>query len=158
MQVNNIQSVNFNAKQRFLSPETTKNMQVLLEKMNGETVFQCSENTFKSDMLTGLNIKKKGDFYDLRCLTRKSNNLKGCSELNMGKTTLLIDNETGSVKPIKKPFYKTWSNILQQVTDLIKTAVDNFDDKNVVEKRFIGISGFTQKGSDKIQEAGKNLS
>lgn len=40
MQVNNVQSVNFNAKQRFLSPETTKNMQTLLSKMNKETVLQ----------------------------------------------------------------------------------------------------------------------
>ena len=42
--------------------------------------------------------------------------------------------------------------------DLIKTAVDNFDDKNVVEKRFTRIAGFTQKGSNKIQKARKNLS
>ena len=158
MQVNNVQSVNFNAKQRFLSPETTKNMQTLLSKMNKETVVQQGENTFKSDILTGVNIGGDGLFIDRRFLLAPSDNLIGFSELNIGKTKLLIDNMSGSVNAIKKPFYKNWSDIIKKAADLIKTAADNFDNKNVVEKRFTGIAGFTQKGSDKIQEARKNLS
>ena len=52
--------------------------------------------------------------------------------------------------------YYSYKNISDY--DLIKTAVDNFDDKNVVEKRFTRIAGFTQKGINKIQKARKNLS
>lgn len=33
------------------------------------------------------------------------------------------------------------------------TAVENFDNKEVVEKRFLGIRGFTQKGNEIIQNA-----
>lgn len=106
MQVNNVQSVNFNAKQRFLSPETTKNMQTLLSKMNKETVLQQGENTFKSDILTGVNIGGDGLFIDRRFLVGPSNKLIGFSELDMGKTKLLIDNMSGSVNAIRKPFYK----------------------------------------------------
>ena len=158
MQVNNVQSVNFNAKQRFLSPETTKNMQTLLSKMNKETVLQQGENTFKSDILTGVNIGGDGLFIDRRFLVGPSNKLIGFSELDMGKTKLLIDNMSGRVNAIRKPFYKNWSGIIKKAADLIKTAVDNFDDKNVVENRFTRIAGFTQKGLNKIQEARKNLS
>ena len=119
---------------------------------------QQGENTFKSDILTGVNIGGDGLFIDRRFLVGPSNKLIGFSELDMGKTKLLIDNMSGRVNAIRKPFYKNWSGIIKKAADLIKTAVDNFYDKNVVEKRFIRIAGFTQKGINKIQEARKNLS
>ena len=70
-----------------------------------------------------------------------------------GKTELLLDNMSGAVKALHKPFFKRWSGIMKNAEEILKTAVENFDNNEVVEKRFLGVKGFTQKGSEIIQNA-----
>lgn len=154
MQIQQVQSnPAFSAKQRFLTPEAKKNMQTLLHKMNKETLMDCTETTFSSKMLTGIKINKDSAFYDNRFLAGKSEDLTGFSELITGKTQLLFDNVSGAVKALHKPFFQRWSDIMANTESILKTAVENFDNNEVVEKRFLGINGFTQKGSEIIQNA-----
>lgn len=153
MKIQAVQDRTFQAKQRFLSLEAKKNMQALLRKMNNETVMDCTETTFSSKMLTGIKINKDSAFYDRRFFCAPSKDLTGFSELVTGKTELLLDNMSGAVKALHKPFFKRWSGIMKNAEEILKTAVENFDNNEVVEKRFLGVKGFTQKGSEIIQNA-----
>ena len=139
MKIQAVQDRTFQAKQRFLSLEAKKNMQALLHKMNNETVMDCTETTFA--------------FYDRRFFCAPSKDLTGFSELVTGKTELLLDNMSGAVKALHKPFFKRWSGTMKNAEEILKTAVENFDNNEVVEKRFLGVKGFTQKGSEIIQNA-----
>ena len=96
---------------------------------------------------------KHSAFYDRRFFCAPSKDLTGFSELVTGKTELLLDNMSGAVKALHKPFFKRWSGIMKNAEEILKTAVENFDNNEVVEKRFLGVKGFTQKGSEIIQNA-----
>ena len=50
----------------------------------------------------------------------------------------------------KKPFYKSWEKTLNEAKTLIVKAENNFDNKEIVTKKFIKIAKSIRKNSDKI--------
>lgn len=159
MQIKAIQSESFEAKQRFLPQDTHKQVKKLLNSMNSETVCQKSEWSFSSNVLSGLKIDSKDSrFYDGRCLVDKAKDyFIGESDLEMGRVKLTINNATGEITKYKKPFFKSWKSIYKQASEVINCACENFGKKEVVEKRFIGIIGITQKGAKIIDGARKSV-
>ena len=156
MRIEKIQPQNFEGKQRFLSADGTMKVQKLLKKMNNETVYNATGDTFESKVLGRININNEAGFTDKRFLVAKSDELFGESTLNFDKTELVIDNTSGEIKEHRKPFFKSWKKVLSKAEELISTAIDNFDNNDVVRKRFIKIGGFTRKGAEKLKQAAKN--
>jgi len=151
-------SQTFQGRSRFLNKTQLSDAQTLLNKMNNETVYkETGEYTFSTKILGGLKIKEDGFFHDGRLLAAKSDTLDGKSKLKIGKTELEFDNLTGKITHHKKPFFRKWSDVMEKVSEYLGIAKENFDNKDIVEKRFIGINGFTKKGSDKVQEANKKI-
>lgn len=159
MQIKAIQNQSFEAKQRFLPQNTHQQVRKLLNSMNSETVCQRSEWSFSSNVLSGLKINSKDSrFYDGRGLVdRASDFFIGESDLEMGKVKLTINNATGEITKYKKPFFRSWKSIYRQAGEVINCACENFGKKEVVEKRFIGIIGVTEKGAKVIDEARKSV-
>lgn len=62
----------------------------------------------------------------------------------------------GKIEKIKKPLLTTWKKVFVNIDAMLKNAIANFDDKNVVQKRIINIVTFTEeqiaKMSQKISE------
>ena len=157
MKVQQIQTQNFARKQRFLSIDGTVNVQKLLNKMNNETVYNATGDTFESKVLGRINIKNEAGFTDKRFLLAKSNKLFGESTLDFDKTKLVIDNTNGEITEYKKPFFKSWREVLSKAEDLIFTAVNNFDNNEIVKKKFVKVSGFTSEGAQKLQNIANNI-
>ncbi len=157
MKIQKIKSQNFERKQHFLSVDGTMNMQKLLGKMNNETVYTSTGKTFESKVLRKINVENKARFTDKRFLVDKSNNVYGESTLTFDNTELAIDNTSGEITNYKKPFFKSWKNIISKAEEIISTAVNNFDNNNIVKKNFIKISGFTLEGAKNLRKVIKNV-
>ncbi len=155
MKIQSMQNQTFEAKSRFLPQKTHSQVKELLNKMNAETVCNKTEMTFSSNILSALKINSENAFFhDGRCLidTAKDKFIH-TSSLEFGKTELTFDNSTGEIVGYKKPFFKKWTNIIRETGKIIQQACENFDNSNIVEKRFVGIIGFTSKGAKNLEEA-----
>lgn len=153
-----VQSVQANQtfQARFLEKSQLENMQTVLRKMNSETSYRkTSEYTFETKMLNGLRIKDEAYFHDGRFLVGKTDKVEGTSSLEFGKTELEFNNKTGEIMNSKKPFFTKWSAIMDKVSEYFDIAVKSFDNPDLVNKRFVGLRGFTEKGSQRIEEAQK---
>jgi len=153
MKVQKIQPQSFEAKQRFLNESQKFNLKMLLGRMTSESTAEIGEYRFTSNMLQCVKIGKKSQFFDERFLAQPSYKMVGRSTLKMGRTSLTFDNKTGEIIDYKKPFYSLWSRVIKKAEEVMQLANDNFNNKKVVEKRFISIEGFTSKGAELMQAA-----
>lgn len=145
----------FAGKQRFISKQAKENLKNVLNKMNSEALYVEHGDIFVSSTVSGLKINGKANLKDERFLTSQSNKIKGTTSLEFGRTNLKINNETGEIVKHKKSIFTTWSSILKKADDYINLALQNYDNKNVVNKRKITIEGFTQKGLKHLKEITK---
>ena len=159
MKIQTVQNQSFEAKQRFLPPNTHKQVQELLNKMNNETTCINTKYMFSSNILGAIKINpQKAYFYDQRCFVDKAKDFfAGQSSLKMDKVKLTIDNKSGEITKYKKPFFKSWKSIYEQAGKVIDYACENFNKKDIIEKRFIGMTGVTSLGYKMIEEAKKNV-
>lgn len=74
----------------------------------------------------------------------------GYSSVEFNKVRLNIDNATGLIMNVEKPWYKSLNKIIKKAEKYIQTAIVNFDNKNVVSKHFLSMTGFTEKGLKKL--------
>lgn len=155
MQVSAINSQNqtsFSAKQRFLNKQQLSDMRTILQKMNKETVTETKEFTFSSNILAKVK-SGKSSLYDNRLLLGPTEKMEGTTILEIGKTSMEIDIKTGEVLKNDKPFYKSWKNVMKNVSDFFTTVKENFSNNEQVQKVFIGVKGLTQKGAEVIDRA-----
>ena len=159
MKIQTIQNQSFEAKQRFLPPNTHKQVQELLNKMNNETTCVSTKDMFSSNILGAIKINpQEAYFYDQRCFLNKAKDFfAGESFLEMGTVRLRIDNKSGEITKHKKPFFKSWKSIYKQTSEVINCACENFEKKEVVEKRFIGITGVIRKACQMVRETQNDL-
>ena len=148
MRVNSIQSTNFQSKQRFVSPKTKENINFLIGKMREETAYKTDGYHSVSTIFKEISDKNKtvkfmdGLVYVGDKLKRKT--MKGGETLfKLGKTELVIDNNSGEVIDYYKPFYKTWKGIMKKVDKYVNFFKENFDNEDLVNKRYLNMSGFT---------------
>ncbi|MBR3889037.1 hypothetical protein IKJ53_00840 [bacterium] len=142
----------FSAKQRFLNKQQLSDMRTILQKMNKETVTERKEYTFSSNILAKVK-SGKSSLYDGRLLLGPTKKLEGTATLELGKTSMDVDIKTGEILKSDKPFYKTWKNVMKNVSEFFKTVNENFSNNEQVQKMFIGVKGFTQKGAEIIDRA-----
>ena len=158
MQVHNIQSVNFEKKQKFITPKAKKNIETLLNKMNEEGLYDKNEYYFQSTLTKGLKYKDNFELIDGRLNVGKikqKDQMKKETHVFFDNIKLIIDNATGEVKDYKKPFFTRWKKIMQTLDEYLIKMNDNYENADIVKKKRISVAGFTQKGFEKIQSAGK---
>lgn len=158
-----IQQINsgtsFQAKRKFLSNDAKEELQIVLNDMNSETKYSEKGGTFESSILKRINITN--DKGETGCLEDKRWNVapfyeqtpKGTSRIKGKNFSVVIDNQTGEITNIEKPFYKTKKSIIAKVENFISTAYHNFANKQKVEYKFINIAGFTRTGWSAIEKA-----
>lgn len=113
--------------------------------MNAETEYKSRGSLFQSRILGALKINNRAFFLDERGLCKPSNRLEGRSTLEFSKTKVTFDNESGEVLKLKKPFFKPWHKVMDDITETLRLAKQNFNNKEVVEKRFMTLIGLTKK-------------
>ncbi len=149
MQVHNIQSVNFEKKQRFVTPKAKKNIEILLNKMNDEGISDKGEYYFQSTLIKGLKYKDDFKLIDGRINVGKikqKDQMKKETHVFFDNIKLIIDNVTGEIKDFKKPFFTRWKKIMQTLDEYLVKMNDNYENADIVKKKRISVAGFTQKG------------
>ena len=121
--------------------------------MNRETEYQISENgnTFSSTITNGLSSKNTF-LFDGRCFCEPVADNRQChgyTRLKLKQVELSINNITGEIEH-KKPFYIPLFIIKKRINNAISNFFEFFNDKTVVNKRRITISGFTTKGLKRL--------
>jgi hypothetical protein len=88
--------------------------------------------------------------------TDKTRNLghPDCS-IEFGGSELKINSQTGEAI-VDKPFWKNVKSVIKKGHKYIKKALDNYDNPKIVDKRSIGLAGFTEKGEKIIETAKKH--
>lgn len=126
----------------------------LTRQMNKKTVHETSANgfIFKSEILMGLESDKVSFTEGSGKLAPSTKPLDGKSKLQIGKRTILqIDNLTGEVTALKKPFFVSWKKTLKKADEAIKFLLQNINNPEAVKKRIIRIQGFTEDGFKKLK-------
>jgi len=156
MQVQRIQSNKFEAKQRFVSQELKNDMKYLIDKMNEETTYNNNGNCFKTTIFKEIcDRKEKASFQDGRMYLGfkfDKKDLKGDILFTMGKTELVIDNQSGEIKDYYKPFFTSWSSIMKKMSKYVNFFKENFDNENLVKHRKLSVPGFTKKGWENFEK------
>jgi len=163
MRVYNIQDTNFQSKQRFVTPAAKENINFLINKMRETTKYKTDGYCFKSTIFKELSdSKKEARFIDGLVYTGdklKRNTMKGGETLfTIGKTELVIDNNSGEIIDYYKPFYKTWNGIMKKIDEFVTFFKENFENDNLVYKRYLTNAGFTEEGLKRFRKlSGVNL-
>ena len=152
MQVQKIQSTNFQSKKKFLPQDLSISMRLLKNNMRKETIVIKSNDIERTINVRSLNINGgEAVFKDGRFLaTRdKNNNLVPCgsntSMLEIGKVRIL-SKDNGEVIDRRKPFFKRWKSVLKDAKHYIETALINYDDINIVQKQLNKNDTLTKSG------------
>ena len=153
----------FEQKQRFVDTQTRDQLKCVLTKMNNETTkYNINEYIFETTVTKRListknQLGKTLELTDDRKFKQKKPPIKQLTSntlLTIGKTELVICNETGEIIDYYKPFFTTWKNIMKRISESISIFDKNFDNPNVVQKKKMRITEFTEKGA-KILLKGK---
>ena len=147
----------FEKKQRFIDTNTRDQLKNILTKMNNETKkYDINEYIFETTVTKRLvstknQLGKTLELTDDRlfCWLEKPpiKQLTSNTLLSIGKTELVICNETGEIIDYYKPFFTTWKNIMKRISESISIFDKNFDNPNVVQKKKLSVSGYTEKGA-----------
>lgn len=114
MRADSINSTNFESKRRIITSKMKDDIKYLLTKMNLEVLESGNENYFRATVTKGLKYKDKAELIDGRMFLGRVPHEKQMQKetlFTMGKTKLVIDNETGEIIDYKKPFFSRWSKI-----------------------------------------------
>lgn len=158
MKIQQIQpNTSFEAKQRFLNKNQMADVKTLLTKMNSEAVCYKSDDIFFSSTIAKkLCIGKDVEFIDDRGLRKPVSEDKQMVKqtlFTIGKTELVIDNESGEILDYNKPFFKTWKSIMNQISHYLKMLKENYENPDVVKVVDISINGMTEYGYSLYKKA-----
>lgn len=158
MKVQQIQpNTSFEAKRRFLNKNQMADVKTLLTKMNSEASYSQTDNIFFSSTIAKkLCIGKDVEFIDDRGFKKtvdKDKQMVKQTLFTIGKTELVIDNETGEILDYSKPFFKTWKSIMNQISHYLKMFKENYENPDVVKVVDFSINGMTEYGFSLYKKA-----
>jgi len=151
--------------ERYITPRMYGQLKNILTKMNAKAKYIDNGKNFEYTTVTKLKLhyygKDNAILTDKRFLMRKATDdeqmERGVTRIDMGKTHLTIDNNSGEILMYKKPFFKTWSKVMSQLHDVINTFDSFYTLDRIVEKVKFSIHGLTEKGIEQLNKtAGKN--
>jgi len=156
MKIQNVQSINFEAKQRFVTSAMRGNINLLMNKMNDGTTYSSNGDFFKSTIFKELSTKNnRVKFQDGRIYLGdklKRKDLKGEALFTIGKTELVIDNKTGEIIDYYKPFFTSWKTVMKKAEKYLEFFKENFDNETLVKQKMLSMQGFTEQGQKKIEK------
>ena len=156
MQVNCTSNFNFKAynngeKKRFITPTAQKDAQKLLRAMNQQTTYSLNkdETEYFSNILKSLNSSERYKFTDerfyIKPVDKPQEHSCDCT-VKMGKTILNINSSNGEIVGYKKFFFMPWSMVYERAEKVIKAFLENFNNPEAVQKNFLPIRNYTEKG------------
>ena len=143
MKIDSINLTTFNSKQKFATNEQLDLIKKISAKMQKQSSNGSTENQFISSFVSSA---KKGKYI----FYRDAFSQEGKSSVKIGSKSVLIDNTTGEIIKIEKPWYTSINRVLNTMTKCLRSINSNYDDDNLVTKGRFNIHEFTRDGFAKI--------
>lgn len=156
MKINSI--INFKTRERFLTPKMQNNLKTVLTKMNDLTEYQGTQNTFSTKIVKLLETDKNVRLWDDRMFVTKvppERQMEHTTIFTIGRTKLMINNANGKIIHHKKPFFQPWKSVMKKAEKFLQIFAQNFDNQQIVRRKSIQFSGFTQKGVEYLEKLAK---
>ena len=128
MQVSQINSTNFNSKQRFLNEKGFNNLKAIREKIGKASVVSCGDEFFQ--IKTGYLEADKVFYMNIEP-----------AEVLIGKSLLRI-NDNGSVDILKKPFFRSKAGLMNVLEKYLAAFNNDFYNRNIVKFRNLIETGY----------------
>lgn len=153
-------NVVFNGTQRYITPRMYSDLKSILTKMNSEAKYVDNGNSFDTSTITKLILKNKPDtiLTDRRFYTSPrpdEQQMEYVTQIDMGRTKLVIANSSGEIISYKKPFFKSWTKIMNQLNMVLRGFDSFYSVDKIVEKVKFSIHGLTEKGIELLNNAAK---
>ena len=157
MHIQSIQSnTNFKSKPRFVNSNLRKGMLDLKRNMEAETIILKTKTSNQTINVRSIEIKDEAVFKNGKFLAKRDKNNK---LIPYGENTSMIEfnrvrilaHDSGEIIECKKPFYKSWTKIMQQAADYIQLALDNYNNFNIVKKITQKKENLTLFGKQELQ-------
>ena len=156
-----VQPISFQGKTRYLSDNAYNNMKSILTKMNHNTGYINGGNVFSTSHLTRLRLcDDSATFYDSRFLLKKvkdNEQMQGKTLISTRNAQVEIDNKSGEVKGLDKPFFSTWTKVIKKVEQTIQKFAENFENSKYVKRGYVSLIGLTKDGETKINNIIEHL-
>lgn len=153
MKTKKVSTIRFSSKQHFVNKKQLELVREISKKMCGQSAMRSTENKFTASYI---NAVKTGEclLYSDTFLYGKNENTSlgtiGKTQIEFDNKTIAIDNKTGEITKIQKPWYSSVRSILKKMDKYLENINSNFENQDVVTKKTLNIHGFTPKGLNKI--------
>ena len=90
---------------------------------------------------------------DSRFLLKKvkdNEQMQGKTLISTRNAQVEIDNKSGEVKGLDKPFFSTWTKVIGKVEQAIQRFAENFENSKYVKRGYVSLIGCTKDGETKI--------
>lgn len=154
MNMSTVQPISFQGKSRYLSENAYNNMKSVLTKMNNDAGYINGDSVFSSSHLTRLKLyDNSAMFCDSRFLLKKVNDneqMQGKTLISTKNAQVEIDNKSGEIKGLDKPFFSSWTKVIGKVEEAIQRFAENFENSKYVKRGYISLIGLTKNGETKL--------
>lgn len=138
-----------------IAPQMTKDLQTVLAKIDKNAKYKDDGMYFTSSVISklkekenGVTLTKKGFFAikDIKSLG------KDTTQLKVGRTRLVVENQTGKVLEYSKSIFSSWASVLKKIGKALTTFKDSFNDSKLVEQKRFESYGLTDEGYKRLSE------
>lgn len=154
MKTEKISTVQFCSKQRFVKPKQLEVIRELSNKMRKESSMWTTEHRYTASYIGAVRTGECCLYSDSFMHSKDSKAASECSgttEIEFKNGNIIeVNNETGEITKIKKPWYTPIHRILKKMDKYLTAINSNFDNDYIVTKSSLKIHGFTEKGLQKI--------
>ena len=126
--------------------------QQLLLKMNSQTKYISGDSYFNSNILACLKTDKGSLVDSTAMLTTVKDIYEGRVEIEIGKVRIDINPKNGEILQSEKPWFLTWKKAYNRIEKFIDNLQFNYENQEIVEKRFIKLHGLTEKGAHELRK------
>lgn len=139
-------------KPTVLPAELKNKVQDLLLNMNAKTQYNETNRSFDTKILSCLKTPE-GSIIDSSFIVKPVSSIyEGRASISLGeKLNVTFDPNSGKIIKANKKWFVSWNKSIEKMTDFITKLKTNFDNENIVEKRFLNFSGFTPNGRNKLE-------
>ena len=158
MKIQKIESTNVNFEKRYIPLNLSRNMMTLKNRMEQDTLILTGED-FKRVISVRSLVINGGDavFKDGKFLARRNSKKQ---LVPYGQDTAMIEfdgvriisDSNGVILDHKKPFFKSWDKIFEKANEYVRTALDNYNNAQIVEKQQEKKETLTKNGLNKAKE------
>lgn len=143
-----------------INNQTKQNLHSALEKMREKSTYTISGNgcRFSTTYVSGAILKDNNNaLFSSPEIFVQSKPLKEFSTVRYNDKCYMINNITGEVQPEKfsliDKIFGSAKEKLRNISNVINSVSENFENFNKVEYRGFGFEGLTEKGAKKLQNA-----